>query len=711
LSIILLHIDAMATIENAALVTMQLNRDTAIREPHSGDEVPLSEIKGRNSKLSFSLNQLLSVYHRGGAKALNTFAAHEGLTLEDTALRVVIEVHADAHQPLPEDLREELRRRITGLGGELEADFHNLMQVVLPVAVLDEVAGWPEVRLVREPFRPHHPRRDAEKRERHEFLTSPAPLNPKHIRYREDYPIGPLSAGTHTVRLVLDYDNRNRESNGTDNEYTRTVTVQQSPRPVESEGVSLVGAAALQMQGYTGAGVKVAILDDGFKTYSSLLGRELPRSLSTRFLAEGEDESEHGTACAEIIYDMAPEAAFYLVQSRTLVEWGTAVDWCISQGIQVISFSGGWPITIGPLDGTGIANEVVDGAVQSGIVWVNAAGNGAQSQWKGAFFDPDGNGFLNFTRGDEYNALLSSGDDEIEISLVWSDPWGASGNDYDLLVFTSDNLSEPTHVSAGIQDGDDDPWESIRFTPQAGVSYGLAVKKYSGFSRVIHLKVETGNDLKYSHPETSIFIPSDNPRAISVGAVDWSTPSTIEYFSSRGPTTDGRSKPDLVAPDRVSTASFGRHPPGFGGTSASCPHVAGACALVKQAYPAWSPQEIKTHLESTALDLGPPGKDDTYGSGRLVLSTDFMAPLAPELAVEQSGESVSLSWSSSANADGYTLLYAPFPAAPYIGSVGMGTQRSVSFDLWSGAAFYVAVTAYNSAGSSALSNIASFTIP
>src|SRR5204863_26755 len=60
---------------------------------------------------------------------------------------------------------------------------------------------------------------------------------------------------------------------------------------------------------------------------------------------------------------------------------------------------------------------------------------------------------------------------------------------------------------------------------------------------------------------------------------------TIEFFSSRGPTIDGRLKPDISAVDGVSVTAAGRFENPFFGTSAAAPHVAGMAALVLQAAP------------------------------------------------------------------------------------------------------------------------------
>lgn len=91
---------------------------------------------------------------------------------------------------------------------------------------------------------------------------------------------------------------------------------------------------------------------------------------------------------------------------------------------------------------------------------------------------------------------------------------------------------------------------------------------------------------------------------------------------------------------------------------------------------------------------------------------DNRALTAPTLTVTTAGTTVTASWATIAGATGYTLSYAPYPytGLDSIVSVDMGTQTSISVSLWEGAAFYVAIQAYNSAGSSGYSNIECFVI-
>ncbi len=118
--------------------------------------------------------------------------------------------------------------------------------------------------------------------------------------------------------------------------------------------------------------------------------------------------------------------------------------------------------------------------------------------------------------------------------------------------------------------------------------------------------------------------PARNNNVISVGAVD--NRGNLFTYSSRGPELD------LVAPsgetnylgnirttDRMNIAGRlpGNYEPNFGGTSASCPVVAGVAALVLSVNPNLTQQEVRNILTSTATDMGVNGLDNNFGFGRV----------------------------------------------------------------------------------------------
>ncbi|MBF0234749.1 MAG: hypothetical protein HQK65_17180 [Desulfamplus sp.] len=82
-------------------------------------------------------------------------------------------------------------------------------------------------------------------------------------------------------------------------------------------------------------------------------------------------------------------------------------------------------------------------------------------------------------------------------------------------------------------------------------------------------------------------------------------------------------------------------------------------------------------------------------------------PQAPRLTITVEANFVVISWESVPESTGYTLFYAPYPDADYIGEIDMGMQRIITFD-GAGLAFYLAVKAYNGKGQSGFSNIGHF---
>lgn len=542
---------------------------------------PVKDAVAWHPKLSRPLNRLIE--SRGTAQGRTTWKVPPGsdLRMEDGWVWTVLVAETNGDGNDLEARVSDLAESIAGRGGRVELIYRNLIQAWIPMENLESMADLQEIRLIRTPLRPRVIEESPSGKSGSRGTLSSLPAK---LSTAPGYPGEPSDSGT-----------------------------------VVSEGLSLIGADLWQEAGYSGSGVKVAVVDVGFKNYLSLLGTELPSSVKTKFYGSASDISStvHGAACAELIHDIAPNAAFYFTQPRTEVELGNAVTWCISQGVQIISHSVGWSINAGGLDGTGVIDEIVDTAAANGILWVNSAGNQALAHWGGLFSDPDGDGWLNFQGTTEINGFTVYGTETVYVAMNWNDTWGASGNDYDLFLYRMDNLTTPVASSMDIQNGNDNPTEFIAFTPSSGVLYGFRIEKVSGVAKTLQVNFLTQNRLEFPVAATSLDIPADSANAVTVGAVPWNNPGTIEAFSSQGPTTDGRIKPDLVGPDYVSTASYGSG--AFGGTSAACPHAAGAAALVREAYPSWTLTQIRAFLESRAIDQGVSGKDNIFGSGLVYL--------------------------------------------------------------------------------------------
>ena len=130
-----------------------------------------------------------------------------------------------------------------------------------------------------------------------------------------------------------------------------------------------------------------------------------------------------------------------------------------------------------------------------------------------------------------------------------------------------------------------------------------------------------GNEGGMYGAPNNLRLPGAVPEVITVGAID--TAKNIASFSSVGPVEwsdhpypPGLIKPDVVAPGVGILSSIITGGRGLNsGTSMATPHVVGICALLKQLNPELTHQQIKAIIESTAVDLGPAGKDSIYGSG------------------------------------------------------------------------------------------------
>lgn len=117
------------------------------------------------------------------------------------------------------------------------------------------------------------------------------------------------------------------------------------------------------------------------------------------------------------------------------------------------------------------------------------------------------------------------------------------------------------------------------------------------------------NEIDDGFRTVSITDPGNAASVITVGATHRRDAHTygVSYFSSRGPTGDGRLKPDLVAPgEKIRSTVPGDADDRLDGTSMAAPHVSGAAALImaRHAELIGQPQRIKRTLCETATDLG-----------------------------------------------------------------------------------------------------------
>lgn len=170
----------------------------------------------------------------------------------------------------------------------------------------------------------------------------------------------------------------------------------------------------------------------------------------------------------------------------------------------------------------------------------------------------------------------------------------------------TDDAADVVNNSWGFQDNGDQCLEEFRADVQTLKAAGVSVV----FS--------AGN----GGPNTNTSLsPANYPESFAVGATDFF--NSIAAFSARGPSScDETIYPNVTAPGldilAADLTSGGVFPDAYvyvDGTSYAAPHVAGALALLKQAFPSATPENLESALYRTAWDRGALGADDAYGYG------------------------------------------------------------------------------------------------
>jgi hypothetical protein len=601
--------------------------------------------------------QLAALYESAvlnSARPLETFAGQDHIDLVAGTARVIIEMDVDpqAHQTGPATLervvledgrtatiehapptavRADLAAAIAATGAQYELGVGDLVQVLAPFRSLKALSEIPGVRVVRLPF----PAQEQE-----------------------------VSAQTVAGDVAPDV--------GT---YT-------------SEGVSLTGIGAWHAAPFyqDGTGIKLAVFDFGFTNWAARQasgdlpsgGNLVNKDFSAAFSFPGNTAGyDHGTACAEIAYDMAPGSTLYLYAWGTDAEFASAVDdyRSVETGKRVATISIGW-VNAGPYDGTGSTSgpaTKVNQAQSSGIFWANAAGNYQQQHysWTSAEYSTTNYVLFGTNQYQEYGPTestywafqYSSSGTVVSAYLEWPD-WNSTrdGNvnhvDYDLRLWRSSNRSGYTtwtNVASSLADQCSlsavTPTEALEYTlpstPCASPYYclfRLTVERYdtgctNNFGHWMELFSFNGAYADgtgavptfYSYNTcNSLTIPADADGAVAVGATFWGEDSNptynygLETFSSLGPrnaaggTNPGTTvnKPNVVAPDLVSTVTYGASNgvpyrtsgyAGFPGTSAATPHVAGIAASLWERCSTCTLAQLRDLVEEWSLYKGTGG--------------------------------------------------------------------------------------------------------
>jgi hypothetical protein len=438
--------------------------------------------------------------------------------------------------------------------------------------------------------------------------------------------------------------------------------------------------------GVDGTGVRVGVISDGVGGLEASKGtRDLPAAVNidTCNKAGGDPRvsGAEGTAMMEIVHDLAPGAELWFGHISTSSDFNDAVS-CLAANTDVVVDDLAF-FNAGPYDGTsfvsastsaqlanaghpirGYATSVGNYAADhyhaafadsgftltaGGVVWKLHAfsGSGATTDSGRHFFCTDGAG------ANCGNSVRLAAGGRISLSLQWNDPFSGSANDYDLGLW-DETTGTIVAMSLNPQTGTQPPIESLSYAnPHAAGWFDVVIGKIAGAARNLDLFVRCPGCVRSSLRTTMNFntaagsVPNESDAGggvLSVGAIAANDPGNvkIEFYSSLGPTADGRIKPNVTGIDHVTVSGAGGFGSPFDGTSAAAPHIAGIMALLLQLRPdlkaggsvgpATARSVLSQALLGSAVHLGTTGANNTFGAGRadaLAAAQALSAPGGP----------------------------------------------------------------------------------
>jgi subtilisin family serine protease len=399
-----------------------------------------------------------------------------------------------------------------------------------------------------------------------------------------------------------------------------------------TQGDAIVKSNLLRQLGFRGKDIKVGIVSDGSNNWTTARASgNLPSSITqygsctiraeSQTICRSARTCNEGTAMAEIIHDIAPDASLAVASVNTSLEFIARINQLANSfGADVIVDDLGFFGEPYFADGD-LANAVQ--ALPSHVLYVSSAGNAGHVHYQAPYAATDGS-LHNFSatptqNSDNAMGFVIAARRGAFALLQWDDPFNAAQSDFDLYV---SDLNGP--VGQSVSRGST-PFEAacIYNSSYSDKVFFAQIDKFSGDDKQLKIFLLGAGAIEYPMRQGSIFGHAATSRAVAVGSVQASDPGhdTIAFYSSGGPgeirvpTIQTRRKPDLVAIDGVSVSGAGGFPTTFYGTSAAAPHVAGVAALLMSAYPKVRTNDIRVALTRSAKDLGSKGFDTSYGYG------------------------------------------------------------------------------------------------
>ncbi|HYB40426.1 MAG TPA: S8 family serine peptidase [Candidatus Methylomirabilis sp.] len=494
---------------------------------------------------------------------------------------------------------------------------------------------------------------------------------------------------------------------------------------VTSQGDHAIGADAARANfGVSGAGVQVGALSDSFNCLggaaADIASGDLSPVTVIQEIGDCNGATDEGRAILQIVHDVAPGSSLSFASAfNGEASFANNIIALQSAGARVILDD---IVYIDePFFQDGILAQAVDTVVARGAAFFSAAGNYAREGYESGFnagaafaqgHFPSLPGAPPFFGGIAHN-FASSGapvymqpiivpaGSELTISFQWDSPFfsvsGGAGSPNDLDIYLL-NAAGTAVVAASVDDNlGGDPIETIDFTNSGPTAiFNLMIVSFAGpfpgFMKYIQLGSTDITIAEFNTFSGTVFGHTNAAGGSAVGAAFWEdtpafgvNPPLLESYSSAGPTpilfdTAGnrlatpvvRLKPDIVAPDGVSTTFFGqRLTPGgplfFFGTSAATPHAAGTAALLLERQPEFVPSQVYQVLNATTIDMETPGFDFDTGFGFVQANS-----AVGFVSVPQPGLGLALSPSTLSAGQ-------PFSATVSLGNLGAATAADFYF--------------------------------
>jgi hypothetical protein len=389
---------------------------------------------------------------------------------------------------------------------------------------------------------------------------------------------------------------------------------------------------------------------------------------------------DEGRAMLQIVHDVAPGADLLFHSGIDgLAAYANAIVNLKNAGADIIIDD--LLLINEPMFQDGVVSQAIDSVVDDGVMYFSAAGNSGRNSHVTPF-DDSGEIFCieffeplddcdpmfervgsmhDFDPGpgvDNYMSLTIPVNSVMTIAMQWDQPYGGVGPETDHDIVLLDATGE-TYIAISANDNVamGEGWEALQYDNSEFLDNGTEFSIIITYDDVDSIGppatllklVVFGEGItinEYATNDGALYGHANAAGAETVGAAFFldtpefgTSPPILQPYSSAGGTpiifdTNGtrlttpeiRNKPNITAVDGVNTTFFfdDRHGEDgiddFFGTSAAAPHAAGIAALMLDARPGATPDQIKAALHNTAIDMGVAGFDSDSGYG--LIQTD-----------------------------------------------------------------------------------------